>query len=208
MPYKFLFPLLLSLVVVLLGVPKAPVQADECKDCLNKCEDKAAAEVASCEATCDALDLDPTDPSFDPTFDLTACYTDKCDPLNDTSACDTTCSSCTISPTTTTTTTTPTTPTSVTKPTFLKPPFGSTSQASITVIIAILIQILLGIVGSLALLMFVWGGMNLIFSHGNEEMVTKGKKILIWAVIGLAVVLASYALLSFTFSIFQTATGA
>lgn len=92
--------------------------------------------------------------------------------------------------------------------TSLQPPFGSADQQTQPIIIiAVVIQALLGLVGAGALLMFIWGGFHMIFSAGSEERVTKGKKILIWAVIGMVVILSSYAVLSFTFDIFQTATG-
>lgn len=91
--------------------------------------------------------------------------------------------------------------------TSLQPPFGTAgSQTEPIIIIAIIIQALLGLVGAGALLMFVWGGFNMIFSAGNEERVTKGKKILVWAVIGMAVILSSYAVLGFVFNLFEVAT--
>lgn len=93
--------------------------------------------------------------------------------------------------------------------TSLQPPFGSAeSQTEPVIIIAIIIQALLGLVGAGALLMFVWGGFHMIFSGGNEERVTKGKRILIWAVVGMAVILSSYAILGFVFNLFQVATTA
>lgn len=55
----------------------------------------------------------------------------------------------------------------------------------------------LGIVGSLALLMFIYGGFTWMLAGGNQEMVTKGKNILIWATIGLIVIFSAYALVKF-----------
>ncbi|MCX6793153.1 MAG: pilin [Candidatus Falkowbacteria bacterium] len=62
----------------------------------------------------------------------------------------------------------------------------------------------LGIVGSLALLMFVYGGFMWMLSAGNEKMVEKGKTTLIWASLGLVVIFMSYALVTF---VIKTATG-
>jgi len=59
-----------------------------------------------------------------------------------------------------------------------------------------MIKTILGIVGALALLMVVWGGIILLTSRGGEG-VKKGKDILIWATIGVAVVLGSYALVNY-----------
>jgi hypothetical protein len=91
----------------------------------------------------------------------------------------------------------------------LKPPFGGAeSQTEPIVIIAVILQVLLGLVGAGALLMFVWGGFHMIFSGGNSERLEKGKQTLVWAVIGMAVILSSYAVLGFVFDIFKTASSA
>jgi len=59
-------------------------------------------------------------------------------------------------------------------------------------------EIILGIVGSLALLMFIYGGLMFIISSGNSEKVTKAKEIIIGAVIGLVIVFTSYMIIQFT----------
>jgi hypothetical protein len=55
----------------------------------------------------------------------------------------------------------------------------------------------LGVVGSLALLMFVYGGLLWMTSGGNDEKVKQGREILIWATAGLALVFFSYVLVRF-----------
>ncbi|MEA1963227.1 MAG: pilin [Patescibacteria group bacterium] len=55
----------------------------------------------------------------------------------------------------------------------------------------------LGIVGSLALVMFIYGGFVWMLAAGSNEKVQKGKDILIWATIGLVVIFASYAIVDF-----------
>ena len=59
------------------------------------------------------------------------------------------------------------------------------------------INAILGIVGSLALVMFIYGGIIWMTSSGNAEQVTKGKNIVIWATIGLVVIFSAYALVNF-----------
>ena len=111
--------------------------------------------------------------------------------------------------TTSTTKTTATTPTVSTGKTTLESPYGSNYAKDPKAVIAVVLQALLGIVGAATLLMFIWGGFRLIFSEGNEEKITKSKAILVWATVGLAVVMASYSILSYTFNIIQkAATGA
>jgi len=63
-----------------------------------------------------------------------------------------------------------------------------------------IIKAILGIVGSLALVMFIYGGFNIMTAAGSPEKVEKGKQILIWATIGLIVIFTSYALVKFVFT--------
>ena len=72
-----------------------------------------------------------------------------------------------------------------------------------TDIIKIVISAALGIIGSFALLMLVWGGFQWLTSAGNPEKVSAGTQTMVWALIGVMVVLASYVLLS-TFLDFLT----
>jgi len=67
-------------------------------------------------------------------------------------------------------------------------------------IIGFIIRALLGIVGSLALLMFIFGGFTWVVSGGNEEKIKKGKDMVIWATLGLVIIFASYSLVSFVIS--------
>ena len=57
-----------------------------------------------------------------------------------------------------------------------------------------IINAVLGIVGSLALLMFVYGGLTWMTSSGSQEKVKKGRDIIVWSAIGLAIIFASYGL--------------
>jgi len=56
---------------------------------------------------------------------------------------------------------------------------------------------ILGCVGALALLFFVYGGFVFILSGGSEEKVREGKTILMNAIIGLAIVFCSYLIIQF-----------
>ena len=60
-------------------------------------------------------------------------------------------------------------------------------------------EFILGIVGSLALLAFVAGGLMWMLSAGNPELVTRGKQTIIGAVIGLVVVFTSYTIIYFIY---------
>ena len=59
-----------------------------------------------------------------------------------------------------------------------------------------IIQAILGVVDSIALLMFIYGGFLWLTSSGNEQKITQGKQVLVWATI-LTVIFLSYTLVNF-----------
>lgn len=58
-------------------------------------------------------------------------------------------------------------------------------------------ELILGIVGSLTLLMVVIGGVMFLISGGSQERIARGKKIITSAFIGLAIVFASYIIITY-----------
>ena len=60
-----------------------------------------------------------------------------------------------------------------------------------------IISTFLGIVGIIALIMFVYGGLLWMTAAGNAQRVDKGKDLFIWSIIGLVVIFSSYAIASF-----------
>ena len=60
-----------------------------------------------------------------------------------------------------------------------------------------LFNIILALTGSAALLMFTYGGVMFILSAGNQERVSKAKTIFTNSVIGLAIVLGSWVIVTF-----------
>jgi len=60
-----------------------------------------------------------------------------------------------------------------------------------------LTKLILSIVGSLALLFFVYGGVMFLIAGGKAEAVTKGKTIITNAVIGVALVLGAWIIVNF-----------
>lgn len=55
----------------------------------------------------------------------------------------------------------------------------------------------LGIIGSIALLFFVYGGILFLISGGSSEKITKAKSVLVAATIGLIIVFSSYLIIKF-----------
>lgn len=70
---------------------------------------------------------------------------------------------------------------------------------SIPELVGRVITIFTGVSGSLALLMFIYGGFMWIFSGGNPDRVQKGRDVMKWAVIGLAIMFGAYALVTLVF---------
>lgn len=58
-------------------------------------------------------------------------------------------------------------------------------------------QFILGIVGSLTLLMFVVGGVQFMISAGSSESISKAKKTITAAVVGLLIVFSSWLIINF-----------
>ncbi len=59
------------------------------------------------------------------------------------------------------------------------------------------ISAILGVIGSVALLMFVYGGFVWMTAAGNEKKVSQGRDVLMWAAIGLVIIFISYAAVKF-----------
>lgn len=69
-----------------------------------------------------------------------------------------------------------------------------------TQLIGFFIKGIMGIVGSVALLMFVIGGLMWLTSAGNPDKIKKGRDIILWSIIGLIVIFLSYTLVDFVIS--------
>lgn len=59
------------------------------------------------------------------------------------------------------------------------------------------IMLILGISGSVALIMFVYGGFNWVFAQGRPDYVQTGKDTMKHAIIGLAIIFGAYAIVNF-----------
>ncbi len=76
------------------------------------------------------------------------------------------------------------------------------------IIIARIIRVVIGVLGILSVLIVLYGGFTWMTAAGNEEKLERAKKILIRGVIGLAIILLSFAIASFILSALISATGA
>lgn len=73
---------------------------------------------------------------------------------------------------------------------------------SVPGLIGIVIKALLGMTGSIALLMFIYGGFMWLTSGGDKGKIDTGKKTIIYSVLGIVVIFTAYAVIKLVFSIF------
>ena len=74
---------------------------------------------------------------------------------------------------------------------------GTASSDTVPTLLGKIVLAVMGVVGSIALVMFIYGGFTWMTAAGNAEAVTKGRNIIIWAAIGLIVIFSAYALVNF-----------
>ena len=70
-----------------------------------------------------------------------------------------------------------------------------------TKVIGRVVNFIVGLVGTIALVIFIYGGVLWLISSGREAYVDKGKDAMIWSAIGLAVVFASNILVKFVLKV-------
>lgn len=74
-------------------------------------------------------------------------------------------------------------------------------ETDIQKLIGRFIRIVIGVIGTIALLMFVYGGLLWMTSAGNAEKTKKAMDIILWSSLGVIVILASYAIVNFVFGL-------
>lgn len=67
-------------------------------------------------------------------------------------------------------------------------------------------NIMFGLVGSLVLLFFIYGGFLFLTAAGSNERVTKGKRVIIGSVVGLLIVFFAYTIIGYVFVILDVNT--
>ncbi|MFW5888705.1 MAG: Mbov_0395 family pilin-like conjugal transfer protein [Patescibacteria group bacterium] len=75
-----------------------------------------------------------------------------------------------------------------------------TGQTSINPIIQTVIQVALSFLGVIFLILMIYGGFLWMTASGNEEKVSKARKILTAAIIGLIIVIGAYAITALVMS--------
>ncbi len=75
--------------------------------------------------------------------------------------------------------------------------YNPLGQVSLPQLIGRVIQAFLGITGSIALVMFIWGGWKWLSSGGKPDKIKDGYQTMLMAAAGLLVIFASYAISKF-----------
>jgi len=73
--------------------------------------------------------------------------------------------------------------------------------------IASIINVALGLLGIVAVVIMLWGGFRWMTAGGNEEKTGEARKIIFSGVIGIAIILSSWAIAKFVLEQLGTATG-
>lgn len=65
------------------------------------------------------------------------------------------------------------------------------------------VNVLLYFVGAIAVIIMIWGGFQYITSSGDSQKATTAKNTIMYAVIGIVVVVMSYAIVNWVFGLFK-----
>jgi len=83
-------------------------------------------------------------------------------------------------------------------PNTLPNPLGTTeAMKDPNYVIGKIINSVLGVVGTIALVMFIYGGLRWMTSAGEKDGVTTGKETIKWATFGLIIIFMAYAIINF-----------
>lgn len=77
---------------------------------------------------------------------------------------------------------------------------GDAVRGDLTDLIKNVINIVLGVVGILAVVMMIMGGISFITSQGDAGKVTKARNTILYGVVGLIVALLAFAIVNFVLS--------
>lgn len=85
--------------------------------------------------------------------------------------------------------------------------FGGGDPKQLEILVAQIVQGVLSLLGVVFFVLVLYGGFKWMKARGNEDEVEKAKEVIINATIGLALILAAYAISVFVVSRLQTVVG-
>jgi hypothetical protein len=75
--------------------------------------------------------------------------------------------------------------------------YNPIGDVSVSTIIGRVLSIIIGVVGAIALAVFIYSGFLWMTSAGDKGKVTKGKDGMVWAILGLVIIFSAKAILTF-----------
>jgi cbb3-type cytochrome oxidase subunit 3 len=78
-----------------------------------------------------------------------------------------------------------------------------TSKTDLAVIIGTIIQVLLGLIGTVFLIITIYGGAMYMFPGGKEDNTKKGRAMIINGAIGMLIIALAYALSTFVINLLK-----
>lgn len=70
------------------------------------------------------------------------------------------------------------------------------AQTSFLDLLTFIINFILGFVGTIAVLMLIWGGFRYLTSSGKSDATKDAKNTIVYAIIGIVIILLSYAIVN------------
>jgi multisubunit Na+/H+ antiporter MnhB subunit len=80
---------------------------------------------------------------------------------------------------------------------------GEASTTGLTDMIKIIVNVLLFILGAIAVIMIILGGIKYTTSNGDSSQLTSAKNTILYAVVGLVVAILAYAIVNFILDAFK-----
>lgn len=77
---------------------------------------------------------------------------------------------------------------------------SGTSSTTIYDTVKTIINVLLFVVGIIAVIMIIWGGISYVLSSGAADKAKKARDTIVYSVVGLVVAITAYAIVQFVFS--------
>lgn len=79
-------------------------------------------------------------------------------------------------------------------------PYCGQGASGVAIVTGIMIKTVLWLIGSGAVLIILFAAVRIVASGGNDEMVSKGKKMILYAVLGLLFAVLASIIVNFVFS--------
>ena len=79
-------------------------------------------------------------------------------------------------------------------------PYCGQGATGVALVTGIIIQTVLWLIGSAAVLIILYAAVRIVASGGNDEMLSKGKKMIFYAVLGLLFAVLTSAIVNFVFA--------